>query len=244
MVLFFKCGVRAPQTNLPIGIGLLEANTTYPIPLFKNEHDSIPTEILQFKTDKNGVTKLIAKLDVKPYEMFGGESHKQGRMSVSMGITRLSPVLKFRVIDSTQNTFTIITNEKTGQAFLIKKDIQNAYYETIKQFEENNCIGCPGSHHNPRWYIFETWERYLKRVEYIEKSNMVIYDQPEGKIIFENSGNKFLPFVISEVKGDWIKLKKGFGREFNFDDTVNYEGWTQWKDGNKILIKITEHSYE
>ena len=63
-------------------------------------------------------------------------------------------------------------------------------------------------------------------------------------MIFEDKQNTFLPFNITEVNGDWIKLKKGMGRESNFDATKNFDGWTIWKEGNKILIDITEHTYE
>lgn len=46
------------------------------------------------------------------------------------------------------------------------------------------------------------------------------------------------------MNGDWIKVKKGFAREFNFEPNINYEGWTQWKKDDKLLIDITEFTIE
>ena len=240
----FACNGQEEISNAPIGIGLLETNTEFPISLYKNENDNVPAEILKFKTTKSGVTKFITNLKLKPYEIYEGDSHKSGEKNRSMGLVRFPPILKFRVVDSTKTSFKVVTNENLNESFYIKRDAKSAYYTTEQQHFDNNCIGCPDSNYNPNWNIFETWERYLKRAEYISKRNLKIYDQPNGKVIFEDKQNTFLPFNITEVNGDWIKLKKGMGRESNFDAYKNFDGWTQWKDGNKILIDITEHTYE
>jgi hypothetical protein len=239
-----SCNGQGKLTNPLIGIGLLQANTTFPIPLYKNENDSFPLEIVRFKIDNNGITKVITNLKLKPYVISEGDSYEAGKKNVSMGLVRFSPELKFRVIDSTKISFKVITNENTGESYFIKIDSKSAYYKNERQYYDTGCIGCPNSIYNPQWYLFETWERYLKRVEFIVKKNLKIYDKPNGAIIFEGNNNKFLLFNVIEVNGDWIKLKQGFGREFNFEKSVNYDGWTQWRDGNRILIEITEHTYE
>lgn len=232
------------KSNKPIGIGLLTVNTEFPIPLYKSVNDTIPFETIEFKINRKGVTKFITKLDLNPYFMYEGDSYEESRGRRNMGLVGLAPELKFRVIDSTETTFTVITNEIKNTAFIIKIDPKGVYYKSPHEFYENNCINCPGSVYNPKYYTFETWERYLKRLEYIEKDNLQIYDKPNGNIIFENKNNDFLPFNIVEVEGDWIKLKKASGRESYFDENQNYDGWTQWKDGNTILIQIVEVTYE
>lgn len=240
----YDCTAQDKSNRVPIGIGFLETNTTYPIALYSNENDSVPFDIIRFRKRKDGTTKFITKLELKPYQISEGDSYEEGEREINSGLAPIGAKLKFRVIDSTQNHFKIITNENSNQEFFIKVEPQKVYYKSLSQVYENNCPNCPGLKYNPNWNVFETWDRYLKRVEFITKRNLKIYDKPNGKIIFEDKHNKFLPFNVIELKGDWIKLKKGFGREFNFDESKNYDGWIQWKNGNEILIKIVEITYE
>lgn len=240
----FSCNGQEEISNAPIGIGLLQTNTEFPISLYKNENDAVPADILKFKTSTSGVTKFITDLKLKPYAIYEGDSHKSGEKNRNMGLVRFPPVLKFRVVDSTKTSFKVVTNEHLNESYYIKRDPKSAYYTSEQQLFDNNCSNCPDSNYNPNWNIFETWERYLKRAEFISKQNLKIYDKPNGKVIFEDKQNTFLPFNISEIKGDWIKLQKGMGRESNFAESHNYDGWTQWKEGNKIVISITEHTYE
>lgn len=225
-------------------IGILQVNTVYPILIYKNENDEAPFDTIQFKILKTGETKIISKINLKPYTMSEGDSYEAVKRNISSGIVALSPQLKFIVLDITEKGFRVVTNSKSGENFVIRKDEKSAYYSSEKEFQENNCDGCPGVKYNTRWHIFETWERYLKRVEYITKEGLTIYDKPEGKEIFKASGNKFLPLKITEVNGEWIKLQKAPGREPNFDESKNYEGWTKWRNGDNLLIKITEQTYE
>lgn len=249
-LLFFICCGQSKkantnfQPNHGVGIGLLTANTNYSIPLYQNPKDEIPTDSISIKEDKTGVTKFITDLNFQPYALSDGDSYEEGERHISMGLIRFSPELKFRVIDSTENAFKIVTNENTGEFFYLKKDKQSNFYNSEIELSDNNCENCPNSSYNPKWYIFETWENYLKRAEFITKKDLKIYDKPNGKIIFEDKENDFLPFNIIELKGDWANLKKARGREFSFDKSKNYNGWTQWKKGNEILIDITEHTYE
>ena len=241
---FYSCNGQEKSENTPIGIGILQTNTTYPISLYVNESDKIPVEVLKFKTRKDGTTEFITSLSLRPYVISEGDSYEAGKTHINRGLIRFPPEIKFRVIDSTNNSFKVITNEILNETYYIKLDSLSTYYKTESELYENSCSNCPNSNYNPKWNIFETWERYLIRAEFVTKNELKIYEIPNGKIIFENDNNKFLPFNITEVEGDWIKLRKGFGREFNFENSKNYDGWTQWKDGNKILIDIVEHTYE
>jgi hypothetical protein len=96
------------------------------------------------------------------------------------------------------------------------------------------------------YYAFETWEHLLKRAEFVDfwNANYAVYDAPNGNKIFENTNHKFLPYNVTEVHGDWAKVKTGFGHEFNFKGIENAEGWVKWKDDTKILIEITEYIVE
>lgn len=244
MLCLYNCKGQENAPTKTIGIGLLTANTQYPVFLYKAETDTEPFDVLKFEVEKSGVTKFISGINLKPYTLRKGDSNKEGEAHIRKGLIHFPPMLRFRVVDTTALFFKVITNEETLETFIIKRDDKNAYYTTEQQRSDNSCSNCPNSKYNPRWYIFETWERYLKRAEFITKENITIYDAPAGKIIFENKDNTFLPFGVIEVKGEWIKLKKGFGREFNFDSTKNYSGWTKWREGENKVIDIIEHTYE
>lgn len=223
-------GTTLNRTRNSIGIGLLEMNTEHPIPLIRNAKDSLPFDTLRFEIDKAGKTKFIFSADIEPYRISEGDSFIKGNNTIQSGLISFSPELKFRVIDTSNNIFEVVMNEQTEAICFIN----------MKTYIDLNNIDDKDS----TFYNYEPWPDYIKRSEFITKKDLVIYDKPDGNIIFENKGEKFLPFQVVQVAGDWIKLKKAFGREFNFDDIINYNGWTQWRSKDRILISITEKTYE
>jgi len=241
---FYSCKGQKQDQPQAVGFGLLTVNTRFPIPLYRNQADKLPFDTLKFETSKSGKTVFVSGLRLKPYVMSEGDSDKEGEEHLKMGLVRFGPELKFCVVDTGKSYFRVVSNQSSKEEFVIKKDPLAVYYSQEKMLSDNNCSNCPGSKYNPRWYIFETWDRYLKRVEFITKDSLVMYDRPEGKAIFENKEQTFLPFAVTEVKGDWIKVKKGFGRESNFSADRTYDGWIKWRKGTTLLIDITERTYE
>jgi hypothetical protein len=239
-----SCARQKPRKPQALGIGLLTVNTGYSIPLYKHETDDLPFDTLRFETSKSGKTSFIAKIKLQPYLMSEGDSDKEGEEHVKMGLVRFGPELKFSVVDTGESYFRVVYNHTSREELVIKKEPGAVYYSEERMVSDNNCSNCPGSKYNPRWYVFETWERYLKRVEFITKDSLTIYDHPGGKLIFEQKDQTFLPFTVSQVRGDWIKVIKGFGRESNFDGLSNYNGWIKWREGSNLLIDITERTYE
>ncbi len=235
------CTKPEQTTKKQVGIGLLNANTTSTIYLYQNEADLSPIDSISFKITNNGSTKFITDIDLEPYTFFEGNSDDEGKENISMGLVHFGPTLTFRVIDSTKNAFKIMTNEKTYAFYYLKKNDKNVYYTTEQQLQDNNCMGCPNSKYNPNWFVFETWERYLKRVAFARKKTLQIYDKPNGKVIFKDTANDFIPFSISELEGDWAKIEKPYGTA---DEAFKFNGWTQWKNQTELLIDITEQLYD
>lgn len=240
----YSCNGQKQGRPQAIGLGLLTVNTYYPIPLYKSEADDLPFDTLKFVTSKSGKTLFISEVELSPYLMSEGDSDEEGEEHLKMGLVRFGPELKFAVVDTGENFFRVIGNQAGMGEFVIKKEPGAVYYSEERRLSDNSCSNCPGSKYNPRWYVFETWERYLKRVEFITKDSLFIYDVPDGKVLFENKDQTFLPFAVTEVKGEWIKLKKGFGRESNFPADWKYDGWIKWREGTTLLIDITERTYE
>lgn len=239
-----SCARQKQGPPQAIGIGILTVNTQYPIPLYKNEADELPFDTLKFERSRSGKTLFVTDVKLQPYLMNEGDSDKEGEEHLKMGLIHFGPELVFSVVDTGASYFRVISNQASGEEIVIKKVPGAVYYSEERMLSENNCSNCPGSKYNPHWYIFETWERYLKRVEFITQDSLVIYDQPAGKPIFQQKDQTFLPFGVTEVKGDWLKVKKGFGRESNFDNGKNYDGWIKWRAGTNLLIDITERTYE
>lgn len=240
----YSCNGQKHGRPQAIGIGLLTVNTQYPIPLYKNEADDLPFDTLKFENSKSGKTLFVSGVELQPYMMSEGDSDEEGGEHLKMGLIRFGPELKFAVVDTGENFFRVIGNQASMEEFVIKKVPGAVYYSEERMLSDNSCSNCPGSKYNPRWYVFETWERYLKRVEFITKDSLVIHDLPDGKVLFENKDQTFLPFAVTEVQGEWVKVKKGFGRESNFDAGKNYDGWIKWREGAEMLIGITERTYE
>jgi len=240
----YSCAEQKQGRPQAIGLGLLTVNTVYPIPLYKSEKDDLPFDTLRFDSSQSGKTLFLSRVELQPYLMSGGDSDKEGEEHVRMGLVRFGPELKFSVVDTGSSYFRVIYNQTSREELVIKKGPEAVYYSQESMLSDNSCSNCPGSNYNPRWYVFETWDRYLKRVEFISKDRLTIYDYPGGKEIFRQKDQTFLPFSVTEVKGDWIKVKKGFGRESNFDPQNNYDGWIRWRKGSNLLIDITERTYE
>ena len=240
----YSCEGRKQGRPQAIGLGLLTVNTQFPIPLYKSEADKLPFDTLKFVTSKSGKTLFISGVKLNPYIISEGDSDKEGEEHLKMGLVRFGPELKFCVVDTGESYIRVISNQVSREEFVIRKGPGAVYYAEESMLSDNSCSNCPGSKYNPCWYVLETWERYLKRAEFITKDTLVIHDLPGGKVLFEDKNRTFLPFGVTEVKGDWIKVKKGFGRESNFSAGGNYDGWIKWREGTTLLIDITEKTYE
>jgi hypothetical protein len=240
----FSCNWRKQNNPKALGLGLLTVNTQYPIPLYKNVTDDLPFDTLKFEIGKTGTTRFISNIKLKPYLINAGDTDKQGENNIRRGLVRFQPDLKFCVVETRASYFRVVTNETTMETLVIKKQPGNVYYTEEKMLNENGCSNCPGSKYNPRWYVYETWERYLKRVAYITKEDLVIYDAPGGKATIKIKNGDFQPFVATEVNGEWMKIKKGTAFESALDTANSFEGWTKWREGPKKLINVIEKTYD
>ncbi|MFH6997884.1 hypothetical protein ACHRVZ_08120 [Flavobacterium sp. FlaQc-57] len=234
-LLFFIKSTGQEKDIKKLGIGFLHSNTENPLPLYKNQNDNIPIDILKFKKDESGVLQFVTNLKLKPYIIFEGDSYEDSKKHVYKHF----PQLVFRVVDSSKQYFKVILNEVSGEEAFIKRDKKSVYYLKQKDF-----VGYSNSNYNSKWFVFETWETILLNAISIVSDKLIIYDKPNGKVIYKQVNNTdYLPFIVSEYKGDWIKFVKLPGREFFFDKNVNYDGWVKWKENEVITISFNSISY-
>ena len=226
-----------------VGLGMFEVSFNLPVPLYRTENDITPFDTLTFRQDKNGVLQYETKCLklFKPYKIYGGDSHEEARENINMGLVRFPPELAFRVIEANDSYYRVVIDEENFETVVIRKDSD---YAELPQCRSLFGIDMPKDRIYKGYYAFETWEHLLKRAVFVDfhRINYAVYDAPDGNKIFENTNHNFLPYNVTEVCGDWAKVKKGFGREFNFDGIENAEGWVKWKDDTKILIGITEYT--
>jgi len=241
---------KAKEINIEkeMGTGLLSLTLNKPIKFYKNPKDSSAFDQLNFSIDSLPQTKgkllFSSTSKLNPYRMLSGDSDKEGQEHINRGLIRFQPELIFRVLEKTKDFFKIIVNEDTFETAYMKINAQHAIYTKLSQVFDNNCSNCTGSSYNTDYYLYETWENYFKRLEYITVDDLKIYDNPNGKLIFEQKNNDFLPFLISQVKGDWIQLKKHRLYKSKYDKSMQYEGWVRWKSDMDILVNIVEQTYE
>lgn len=227
-----------------IGTGTLDISFNNPVPLYRSENDKKPFDTLYFNYQTNGVltydTKYL-KLYLKPYRMEGGDSDAEAINNINSGLIRFPVELKFRVLELTNNYYKIVLNESTFVTAIVYRNPSYAILSRAGLFAPE----LPKNKEYEGYYVYEEWCTLLLRAEFLTLSEgAVIYDKPNGEIVFENKENEFLPYKAVEVEGDWIKITKGFGREFNFDNIENAEGWTKWNDGKTILVNIVEYTVE
>jgi len=236
LLTFLNCSAQIKE----IGVGILEANTNFDISLFKNPTDKTPEAILYIKQMKNGQVSYESPIELDPCVMSEGESEKEAEELLNSGLVTTGPILKFIVTEETATYFKVIVHEEKRTKYYIKKSAEAIYHTTRAGFEASFKV----EPFNGKWFVYETWENYLKRAEYIELNTLEIYDKPNGEIIFCSKSYDFLPFKVALVEGEWMKLIKDNLREFNFEKGINYEGWYQWKKGNEWQIEIVEYTIE
>ncbi|MDH7447631.1 hypothetical protein [Aquimarina sp. 2201CG14-23] len=239
LMLFIVLNSKAQQMK-EIGIGILEVNTNSDISFFKNFNDVTPAAILHIEQLKDLLVKYESPIVLNPYQISEGETDIEVQELLNSGLVPAGPILKFIVTEATSNYYKVIVDDKKGTKYYIKKSPEAMYYTTRKALEGS--FNTEPS--NRVWFLYETWEHYLKRVEYIELKKLEIYDKPYGEIIFCSETYDFYPFKVKSIKGEWIELIKDPLREFNFKKGTNYEGWYQWKTGNEWQIQIVEYTIE
>lgn len=128
---------------------------------------------------------------------------------------------------------------KSGKTLFVSRVKLKPYIISVgdsdKEGEEHIKMGLVRFRPELKFCVLDTGESYFRVISnQITKEEFVIRKEPRT----------YLPFAVTEVKGDWIKVKKGFGREFDFSVGVNYDGWIKWREGTSLLIDIIEKTYE
>jgi hypothetical protein len=232
------------KVPVSVGLGTLDISFNLPVLLYRTENDTMPVDTLTFGNSRTGEWLYKTnRLKLNPYQMSGGDSDEAAKENINMGLIRFPPVLSFRVLEANENYYRVVVDESNFATVVIFK---NPDYAIVPQ--RPNVFGgvnIPKDKKYKGYYAYETWEQVLLLAEFVDFCDKyAVYDAPEGKKIFEKTNPEFLPYQVTEVRGDWMKVKKGFGREGYFEGIENAEGWTKWKNDTEILVNITEYTVE
>jgi hypothetical protein len=234
------------KASVSVGLGTLDISFDMPVPFFRTENDTIPVDTLTFEKSKTGEWLYKTnRLKLNPYRMSGGDTDKRAREHISMGLIRFPPRLSFRVLEADENYYRVVVDESAFETVVIRKDPDylewlgdtGSYYQVLPALDYWGDI--------KGYYFYETWEQLLLRAEFEEFSdNYALYENTKEKKIFEQTNHKFLPYKVTEVRDDWINVKKSVSHEEYFEGIENPEGWVKWKTDTEILVNITEYTVE
>ncbi|MFD0715575.1 hypothetical protein [Paenibacillus sp. GCM10027626] len=226
--------LELPKSKNKLGIGLIHFNLNTPIPLYKSESDLAPYDTLRFVRIESGKDK--GKCDfqtdklgkhLRPYTMNEGDSDKEAKEHINMGLIRFSPELTFRVLSKTDDGFTVMINEETLETSFVKVDLKNDLRKNTSSdpdFFDPNFVDSKIAD----WFYYETWGQALKRAWYITYDENEVYNQPEG--------TKITPSVefnrADSVEGDWVRLRE------RYNDNKNDFGWVKWRENDSLKIGI------
>jgi len=239
-----KNDVELIKVPVSVGLGTLDISFDLPVPLYRTENDTTPMDTLTFERSASGEWLYKTnRLTLNPYQMSEGDSDERSNEHIHMGLVCFPPVLSFRVVEADEHYWRVVVDESCFETLVIHK---NPDYAVVAQrsglFGD---IDLPKDKPYKGYFAYETWEHLLQRAEFVNfQDNYTVYDAPEGKKIFEGTSRESLPYSVTEVLGDWMKVAKGLGREGYFEGIKNAEGWVKWKNETEILVRIVEYTVE
>jgi hypothetical protein len=216
---------KAPVT---VGLGTLDISFDLPVPLYRTENDKTPVNTLTFRRDDEGAWhyETTNLQSFRPYKMVAGDTDKEAKAHIGHGLTRMPPVLAFRVLEANDRYFRVVVDEESFATVVIFKNPDYAAFPqrgSVSYSINNKPVG---------YYIYETWEHLLLRAVSVVFREHLLYDTPDGTKIFEEKKSERVNYKVTEVRGDWVKVK---------NRRNNFEGWAKWKNDMKILVEIVEY---
>lgn len=227
--------------NKTIGIGRLQVSLNYDIPLYNKETgvsiDTIKFSIIESGEDE-GKFITTTKFSLKPIEYYAGDSKKEAESHVNDGLIYFAPCLSFRVLRDSNNEYEVVLNEESFETAIIKNDTIHKLYTVGEPYWNMSHSNSRYSKNpNETWFLYETWDIYLKRMMFISTEGNKLYDNINGTEI----DSRIIDWTVIKVTGDWAMLRE---REDSLNRGKRKQyAWVRWTDGEKFLINLYPEVY-
>lgn len=219
-----------------VGIGILQVSLNRDIPIYRDTDSAEAFDTLRFPVVKSGEDKgkfLIASGRELGIDYFPGHSDKEAEQHVKMGLVGLGPHLSFPVVEERDGMYRVILNDRWDTAVIRREDDRELYLRAAHwEWDHGNGTG------QPSWFLYETWETHLKRMEYVSADPAYgeLRDAPGGERI-KRTGS--VQGRVAEMDGQWIRIEE------NPDDREDRPGlWVRWTDGVELFITPVAATYE
>ncbi len=192
------------STDRTVGVGLLKVSMNRDIPLFDDAASTIPFDTLRFTVvysppspsveSPSGApeipeirlipqvgTYLIGTtggMDLLPYSYYEGNSAEQAEANFGSGLTYIPPELTFRVVEQQDSAYRIVLNEDTFRTAVVKLDPgRELYLQGGPYWNKGSRLD------GPVWFLWETWDVYLRRLNCVNLPGNTVYDSPYGEML-------------------------------------------------------------
>ena len=210
-----------------IGIGRLRASLNCDIPLYHTETgrvaDTIRFAVIE-EGEYEGKYTVSTKHTFAPLEYFAGDSKVEGKRHINQGLTYFVPSLSFRVLKCVDDGYEIVLNEELFETAIIRNDDKHKLYTIGRPYWDE-------AHFEEVWFLYETWDVYLKRALSVYLRGLQLYDGIDGKELDEELDYG----SVIDVKGNWIYIKS--------TGSVPKYAWVQWTDGKEFLLRSVSEQY-
>lgn len=226
LILCFSKSTHA-EPNIKPTIGRLQVSLNYDIPLYRDAESTQP-----FDTIKFSVTPAD-NLTLSPQEYKISTNHK----------LKLRPLLHqaggaklvFKVVDLVKDGYQVVLNEESFATAVIKND---EYHKLYKRGNQSWDLAHRSDENEEAWFLFETWEVYLKRLAHIEskgeEKDLNVFDSIDESKPSLQLGKG----IVREVNGHWARIEEP--KTDSDESTPRRSGWVRWTDGRQLLISPVE----
>ena len=216
-----------------IGVGLLQVSLNHDIPLY-HKKTGVCIDTLKFSRVKSGKQEgkfaITTKLPFKPMDYYEGDSKEEGSRNTDVGLVYFAPSLSFRVLKRSNKKYLVVLNEDSFETAVIKKDDIHKLYTLGEPYWN---MSHNSSSSDEIWFLYETWDTYLKRMMYVSTKGSKLYDSINGTEVTGRGDY----WQVVKIKGNWAKVVERKG------SPNSKIAWVQWTDGKKLLIRPVSEVY-
>ncbi|MCU4155846.1 hypothetical protein J1N10_07640 [Carboxylicivirga sp. A043] len=234
LILVSSCNLKN-DSNRSVHLASQEVKTDSIIKHTNIEHNKSEAEKIKQKDDSLVVDGSIGLIVLENYTT--GKwiiKNEDNSMFESFDFEQEESQDYYNKLDSVTSHFDLFAYKPDYGLLIIKSNIDKDNYLIETRSYKTKLISKSNTN-----FKFYTWTEFLLSDQYVSISehNLKFYDLPidssEFKIYEASNANELFAISATEIKTDWIKIK----RESLVNDTIKpNDGWTRWCKDGKLII--------